>query len=947
VQVRILGPVDVTVNGTPQAVRGLRRKAVLAVLALRAAEIVSTDRLIDVVWADRAPATAANTLQRHVSYLRGVLGVRSAIEARPPGYVLDLGADTTDLHVAQRLIRQGTQSADPATSASHLRAALALWRNRPLVDVAGIGWLDAEAERLVKIQMEAVEALNEARLALSEHVQLVTELEQWCQRHPFHEHLHGQLMRALYRAGRQADALAVYQRLRRTLDDELGINPSSALRELEAAVLRQDTSLDLPGTVITLAPASQELRRRIASELGVDPSKPVGVPVRNDLPGDIADFTGRGTELARLLTGRTSTATVTAVVIEAIDGMAGIGKTTLAVHAAHRLSANYPDAQLFIDLHGHTSEQPPVTPLAALDRLLRALDVPTERIPDDLEARAALWRAELANRATIVVLDNAADAAQVRPLLPGTARSLTLITSRRRLVDLDFVDTLSLDALAPADAVALFGKVVGDDRVANADDAVHEVVRQCGFLPLAIRIAGARLRTRPAWTARDLARRLREARRPLTELAAGDRNVAAAFTLSYRDLSPAQQRMFRLLGVHPGPGFDAPAAAALAGIDPAAAERLLEDLVDSHLLQQPMVGWYRFHDLLRQHANTTAHTDETDTGRREALRRMVDFYLHTGYRGSRLLDQQHPPIELDAPAPGCVPVPLPTDTAAMIWFDDNHTCVLAVRAVAEEQGWDTAVWQLAWILDNFHYRRGHLQDNITSWLAGLAAVERLGDVAAQARAHRRLGLTYAPTGKIDVAIDHLHQSLALATQIGDRLGEAGSHLVLALAWIQHKDDGQALMHATNALVRYREVGNSTWEIRSLSMVGICHARLGRHGQARSYCESALKLCEQHDDRYGQADSLENLGAIASHTGRHADAVRHYRQALALWAELDYSYRQADTLAALGNAHIQLRQHDRARQVWRQAIGLYRTQHRDSLADRTEQFLADLDRPGRT
>jgi tetratricopeptide (TPR) repeat protein len=661
---------------------------------------------------------------------------------------------------------------------------------------------------------------------------------------------------------------------------------------------------------------------------------------RNYLPGDIADFAGRRTELARLIADTATGAPPTAMVIEALDGMAGVGKTTLAVHAAHRLGSRYPDAQLFIDLHGHTPSQQPVTPMAALDALLRALGVPGEEIPNDLDARAARWRAELASRSVLVLLDNAADAAQVRPLLPGTTRSLTLITSRRRLVDLETTQVMSLDVLAEDDAVALFTGVVGIDRVAGQADAVREVVARCGLLPLAVRIAAARLRSRPSWTVRHLADRLRQAQSPLAELSVGDRSVAAAFTLSYEHLDPARRRMFRLLGVHPGPDIDTEAAAALAAVDAAEAGRLLESLVDDHLLRQLTAGRYQLHDLVRQHARTVALTDEPDAARLDARRRVIDFYLHSAYRASRLLDQQHPPIDLGAPATGCEPVALADDGAAMAWFDANHHCVRAMRAAAEEAGWDTTVWQLAWTLDNFHYRRGHIHDNIASWLAGLAAAERLGDVAAQARAHRRLGLVYAPVGRQETALHHLERSLTLSEEVGDLLGQAGAHFVLAMAWTHRDDFQRALTHVTSARNLYREAGDSKWEMRALSMMGACHTRLGHHDQARDYCESALELCRRHGDVYGQADSLDNLGGIAAGTGRHAEALGHYEDALKLWYDLDNTYRQAGTLTALGDAHRGLDQHDEARRAWQQAVDLYRDQNLETAAAPVEERLAD-------
>lgn len=919
----VLGPLEVRVRDHVLDLGGSRLRTLLALLTANAGRVTSVGTLVEALWGVDAPRDANRTVRTYVSRLRHALAPAGGlITTHPAGYVLRAGADAVDAARFEELVVEGRHAAEPAVAAERFARALAVWRGDAYAEFADVPRLRAEAARLNGLRLGAVEDRVDAELATGAGRTLVEELTELTNGHPGHDRLWGQLMTALYRAGRQADALDAFARARAVLVERFGLDPSPRLVEVHRQVLANDVRLTAP-------PDPAEVLVRAARPQ----------PVRNDLPGDIADFAGRRGELARLLDSGRDTAPA-AMVIEALDGMAGVGKTTLAVHAAHRLAERYPDGQLFLDLHGHTPSQVPVTPMAALDVLLRALGVPGERIPADQDARAALWRAELAARSVLVLLDNAADAAQVRPLLPGTARSLTLITSRRRLVDLETARVLSLDVLPEADAVALFSGVVGDERATAEPDAVREVVERCGHLPLAIRIAAARLRSRQAWTVRYLADRLVEAGSPLTELSVGDRSVAAAFALSYQRLAAAQRRMFRLLGVHPGPDVDVPAAAALAAVDRAEAGRLLESLVDDHLVQEPVPGRYRLHDLVRRHAHTVALAEEPEADRDRALRRVVDFYLHTAYAGSRLLDQQHPAIDIGDPVPGCVPDSPPDDAAAMAWFDTNHRCVLAARSAVEDAGWDTAVWQLAWTLDNFHYRRGHLHDNIASWLAGLAAAERLGNVAVQARAHRRLGLVYAPLGRQREALLHLKRSLALSERIGDTLGQAGVHFILALAWTHQGDDERALTHVTSARDLYHQVGDSRWEIRALSMMGACHTRLGHHGEARGYCESALALCLEQGDVYGQADSLDNLGAIAARTGDGVQALRHYGRALDHWRHLDNTYRQAATLAAIGDAHADP---DLARAAWRRSAALYRERNLDEAAARVEARLTERGR----
>ncbi|EOD68317.1 AfsR/SARP family transcriptional regulator [Amycolatopsis vancoresmycina] len=924
---RVLGPFEVLVHGRPLDLGGPRIRTLLALLIANAGRVTGVDTMADALWdVDATPGTP-RTVRTYMSRVRRSLAPVAAdlIETRAAGYVLRLEPALLDAREFERLAAAGRAAlaADPVTASDLLTRALARWRGDAYEDFAGTVALLAETRRLQALRLGALEDRVDADLATGAGEALIGELTALTDRHPGHERLWGQLMTALYRAGRQADALDAFTRARTVLVDRFGLDPSPRLAGIHRRILDNDPAL-FPARPVAVRPAGA---------------------VRNDLPGDIADFAGRETELSRLLSapGGVAHSAPTAVVIEAIDGMAGIGKTTLAIHAAHRLAGRYRDAQLFIDLHGHTCGQAPTTPAAALDTLLRALGVAADRIPREPDARAALWRAELAGRSILVVLDNAADAAQVRPLLPGSPGTLMLITSRRRLVGLEAAHILSLDVLPEATAIALFSGIVADDRAAAEADAVRDVVALCGHLPLAIRIAAARLRTRPAWTVAHLADRLRQAGRPLAELSAGDRSVAAAFALSYAHLDAAQQRMFRLLGLNPGPDIDVPAAAALAAVPAAEAERLLESLVDDHLLQQPVTGRFRFHDLVRQHAQATVQADEPEPARTAALRRLVAFHLHTGHRGSRLLDQQHPPIDVGEPPPGCVPAPLADDTAAMTWFDGNHQCVLAARQAAEDAGWDTWVWQLAWTLDNFHYRRGHLQPNITSWLAGLAAAERLGDVAVQARAHRRLGLVYGPFGMPAEALHHLNRSLALAGEIGDTLGQAGVHFVLALHWTNEKDDERALEHATSAQELYSALEDGKWEARAFSLIGACLSRLGRHEEARTHAEAGLARCRESNDVYGQADALDSLAAIAADTGRHDEALDRSRQALSLWRHLDNTYRQAATFAAMGDAHQSLGHADQAREAWQEAITLYRAGNLHPAADEVEKRAANWSR----
>ena len=641
-------------------IKAAKQRVLLASLLVDANRVVPVEVLVTRLWDMAPPRGARNTVQNYVMRLRGAVSDTAepvVIETRPEGYLIEVADDAVDLHRFRALVRSAeTVAADHPEQASKLAGeALELWRGPPLLDVPSEVLHRDLVPALMERRLAAVELGIAVDLRLRRPRDLIGELRELTAAHPLRERLWGQLILALYQAGRQAEALECYHGVAGLLAEELGVDPGPQLRELHQAVLTNDPDLSPPA-------AAQQLGGREIAELPAIGPLAAGLPAgvggaaagsatagsaagRNDLPGDLPDLTGREDDLRTLLAALPADQEAPAVVVVAIDGMAGVGKTTFAVHAAHQLCERYPDAQLFLDLHGHTAEQEPTSPVAALEVLLHALGVSDDQIPDSLEERTGLWRAELAGRRALVVLDDAATAAQVRPLVPGGAGCLVLITSRRRLTDLDTAHTHTLDVLSPVAARALFSRIVGADRAsaqpaaAEAGDvdaaAVPEVVRLCGYLPLAIRVAASRLRDRPAWRVVHLVSRLRDEQRRLAELAAGDRSVAAEFALSYQHLTGAQQRLFRLLGLVPGDSFDAPLAAVLVCSQVPAAEQLLEELVDVHLLQQPSPGRYRFQGLLRDHAFRRALQAESEAERQAARRRLFDFYLHTASAATR------------------------------------------------------------------------------------------------------------------------------------------------------------------------------------------------------------------------------------------------------------------------------------------------------------------------
>ncbi|WP_188316845.1 AfsR/SARP family transcriptional regulator [Solihabitans fulvus] len=944
-QFRVLGPVEVSgVNG-PAHLAGSRQLALLSTLLLHANRVVSVDQLTDAVWADAPPAHASAALQTYVFRLRRTL---SAAEpgadqriAFTSGYRLRVEPGELDLQEFRDHVQRARAAGDPAIAGEELRSALKLWRGPAYTGVASRP-VRTQAARLDEERLAALEERIDADLTLGRHAELVAELHDLAAEHPLRERLRGNLMLALHRSGRHAEALQAFQDIRTALVEELGVDPGAELTELHRKILARDPELTNP------RPAATAVRR-------------------NDLPRDIIDFTGREREMARLLAALpTDTTAGAAVVIEAIDGMAGVGKTTLAVHAAHQLADRYPDAQLFIDLHGHTPDHQATEPITALDALLRAVGVPGEKIPQDLDARSALWRAELAERRALVVLDNAANAAQIQPLLPGASGCLALITSRRRLADLDTTRTLSLDVLPSADALALFARIAGERRLADEPAAAAELVALCGYLPLAIRIAAARLRTRASWTAAHLVQRLREGQRRLTELTTGDRSVASAFTLSYEHLTAAQQRLFRLLGLVPGPDFDAYAAAALTGAGLAETDQLLEDLVDMHLLEQHAPGRYRFHDLLRQHANSTAVATDAETDRREAVTGLLDYYLYTTRLATGRFNPGAAVIAINLAHPPKHVPDLPDFDRANSWMEAEHAGLLAAVPYAADNGWLTHTWQLTKVLGHYAQRRGDLRPWIDNCTRGLAAARQLGDLTGQGEMHRQLGVAYRQSGQYAEAIDHSTQSLGYFRKLGDRLSEGNllnniallhrvlgrytealEYFQLAIAVAEDIDDplllgftlanlgtayfrlgrhDEALDCQLRALAALRQVGHRQGEGHVLNDLGHIYRALGDQVRALDHVQRALALRHEFGDRWGVATTLTNLGNVERESGQYELAVQHHEQALAGIRELVDPGAECEMLNDLAETHGAAGDTERSRLAFEGALRLAQQVH---------------------
>ncbi|GIG69234.1 AfsR/SARP family transcriptional regulator [Phytomonospora endophytica] len=913
VQIRLLGPVDVVVDGAVRPVSGQRRKAVLAVLALQAGDVVSTERLIDLVWDGRPPATAVNTLQSHISYLRGVLRSKAAIVARPPGYVLALGPDSTDVGVAERLVRQGTAVTEPARTAASLRAALDLWRARPLADLAGSTYFDDQAVRLELAHLSALESLFDARLAMGEHGAVVAELERLVRENPFRERLHAQLMIALYRSGRQTDALTVYRCLRKELDDHFGIDPSPELRELEVALLRHDGALAAPATVAAAAPDAVP--------------RAAAAPVPGQLPSAVRAFAGRRGPLRWLdevMTGLGRDPGAGSEVVVLV-GSAGVGKTSLAVHWAHKVAARFPDGQLYINLRGFDPGGPAMTPAEALRRFLDALGVPPEWIPASLDAQAALYRSVLAGRRVLVVLDNAADTDQVRHLLPGSPGCLVLVTSRSRLVPLVVTEgarALHLDLMPPAEARELLAGRLGTTRVAAEPDVVDRIIAHCGRLPLALAIAAGRVLTDPALALSELARELSETPGRLTHLDGGDAatSVRQVFAASYRALADRSARFFRLLGLHFGPDITAAAAGNLAGVPVADARRLLAELCHAHLLVDQGGGRYAFHDLLRLFAVEQTEGLDPAAERRAAVGQLLDYYLHSACGAAVLLNPTRARIEPIAASEEVSAEDFTTSEEATAWFAEEHLALFAAVECAPV-AFDAHRWRLLWALMPFVSWRGRWPERRVLQ-SGVDATRRLGDLPGEVEMVRCLGIAADRLDRNDEAEEYFTRALQLSEKTGDLAGRARGHSDVSSVIARLGRPEEALWHNERALELYEAAGHRVGQARVLNSIGWLRLESGQHDAALPLLVKALEMHQELGDLHGGSIVRDSIGCVHCRRGEYHRAFGEFRLALAGFREFGDVYNEAETLTRLGDAHRDAGDLAAAQRIWRQALVIF-------------------------
>ena len=916
-QFGVLGPLQVIAgdSGEPGAVSAARLRTLLAVLLWRANQPVPVDELAELVWDGAPPRGSAGATRALVMRLRRALDKRAAarIVTRAPGYFIEVSGDELDASRFEALTRDAGAEVRAGRRAQAARAAaeaLGLWRGMPLVDIASKLLRDQWVPHLEQLHVQALDWRIEGDLHEGRHDQLVPELWELTARHPLRENFHGQLMLALYRGGRQAEALAAYQRTRQVLAMELGVEPGPALRELHQRILSADPALAV----------AEPARPAAAAE-------PQRVTPR-ELPPAVPGFTGRSAEL-RALTGlldRFGTQGAEAIVITAIGGTAGVGKTALALQWAHQVSPKFADGQLYVNLRGFGPSGTPVASGEAIRGFLGALGVAPDRVPGSPDAQAGLFRSLVAGKRVMIVLDNAGDVDQVRPLLPGSPGCLVLITSRTRLTGLTACEgahLLSLDVLTEAEARQMLVLRLGDDRAAAEPGAVSEITSLCARLPLALAIAAARAADRPRFPLAELAGELRGAHGRLDVLDAGDpaASVRAVFSWSMWQLSSAAARMFRLLGLHPGPDISAAAAASLAGVPPARAWQHLGELTRAHVLTEHVPGRYAFHDLLRVYAAEQAQATGREADREAATSRMLGHYLHTACTAALLLRPSRETISPAPPRPGVTPEQPADHQQAVAWFGAERDVLLAVGALAASAGFDVHAWQIPWAMADFLSWRGYWLEQVAIQRTAVASATRLGDAAGQAESRRLLANSCTRLAEYAEARAHLAACLELYEQIGDRAGQARTHQSLSLTNERQGRLDAALRHAGQALSLFRAIGDQAGQARSLNNIGYCHVQLGNYQQARSCCQQALSLWRKTGDRNDEATTLDSLGYAEHHLGRHAQAAACYSRALTIFRELGDQYYQAGTLTHLGDTHQSAGVPQKARRAWQQALDI--------------------------
>jgi DNA-binding SARP family transcriptional activator len=928
----LLGPLTVRRDGVAVPVPPGKQRALLALLLLRAGQPVTAGQLAELLWATAPPPPSATaTVRNYMKRLRQALGTagQNRIVTQPGGYLISVDDGELDIAAMEHELtaaRRAARDADWQQASRHAAAAIGLWRGEPLCDVDLPMLGEQEVPRLTELRLQAHELRIEADLNLARHTDVVADLRQLATAHPLREHLHALLMLALYRCGRRAEALEAYRQARNVLVQEIGGDPGPELQALQRQILHDDPALAPPPS-----PPGD------AAECEPPATSALSPPVPRQLPGGVSHFTGRTAELAALtgLLDQASAQPPGTVVISAIGGTAGVGKTALAVHWAHQVAGRFGDGQLYVNLRGFGPSGTPAAPEAAIRGFLDALGVPPGQIPPGPEAQAGLYRSLLAGRRMLIVADNARDEQQVRPLLPASPASLVIVTSRNQLGGLGAAEgarLISLDVLTHGEAVQLLAARLGTARAAAEPAAAGRIASLCAHLPLALAVAASRAAARPGFSLAALAAELADAAGRLDALDVGDpgSSVRAVFSWSTRQLTAQAARMFRLLGIHPGPDISVLAAASLAAMGEADARRLLRELARAYLIAEHVPGRYAFHDLLRAYAAEQAHDSDSQADLDAATGRVLDHYLHTAAGAALLLNPAQEPVVLAPRRPGAAAGQPADRRQALAWFESEHQVLLAAVTLAAGSGFDAHAWQLPWAMTSFLQPRGHWQEWAATLRIALDAATRLGDTSAQAVSGRLLAMACTDLGDHDQARGHFASSLTLYQRLGNRLGEARIQQSLGMLAYRQSRYADALGHAEQALRLSQAIGDKTFEAVALNNVGWYHGLLGDYQQARAFCRQALTLSAETGHRRLEGVAWDSVGYAEHHLGNLAEAAACYQHALSICQEVGNRVSEAEALTHLGDTHRAAGELAQARKAWQQALAILENlQHPDA------------------
>jgi DNA-binding SARP family transcriptional activator len=914
----VLGPVTAWRDGVRIGLGPARQRAVLGLLALTPNVPVPRKTIIDALWGDNVPPTAVHLVQVYVNRLRRLLDPDRLLTSSGTSYELVAAEGHVDLMVFEAFASRATRAhaaGELAPACEAYARALDIWRAELLADIEILSAHPAVVALRQRRSDLVLRYAAAAAAAAGRQEEVLPWLRELAVAEPLNEKAHAALMLALAGSGQQAAALTVFDELRRRLDDQLGVRPGAELAAAQQRVLRQD---------VPHPPALALARGSGSGDTRTAPRPP------RQLPAAVPNFSGRAAELATL-TKALTTASAKALPIMTITGVAGVGKTALAVHWAHQFAHCFPDGQLYVNLRGFDPSGVPVAAADAVRGFLIALAVPAGMIPATADAQAGLCRSLLADKRMLVVLDNARDPAQVRSLLPGAAGCMVIVTSRNRMAGLvaaEGATQLSLDVLDDVEAAELMTGRLGQERTTAEPRALAELIELCAGLPVALVIVAARAIAQQHLPLGVLASELRGAKNRLDTLTTGDSatDVRSVFSWSYLSLSAPAARLFRLAGLHPGPSLSVHAAASLAGLPRPAAARGLRELVSAHLIDEHALGRFTLHDLLREYAAERVKSTGTRASRRAAIHRLLDHYLHTAIEAEALLETEQPWMGPARAARGVTIGHFPDHHAAANWFEAEHLALMAAITLAADLGFELHACQLAVTLTGVLDQTACWQDLAACSTTALAAAQQAGHREAEAYAERGLGGAFARLGRYEDAHVHLQRCLDQFTELNNIDGQARAHLNLACLLHSLDDCERALGHAHRARELFGLLQQGAGLAAALNTVGWLEARLGRTEEGLLYCQQGLALAEEARNQVIAAATWDSLGYVRHLRGEHEAAVTCYQLAAAIYADLGSLWYRAEVLINLGDTHDAAGDRQIAHKLWQEALEVFEQTH---------------------